>query len=161
MATRCLCALAALLAVASAQGSEEGAGGAGEESLGDYASQFEEAGNDKAVKIGPHPDVKAAYVFPDFVKPRFPMGENVDMLVAFHNTGKKAFTLTSISGTLNSPYDFSFIVQNVRARAPCCLCRAVYPRLAAAVGRLTSMRASVRAVRLPTARAVHNEHGRT
>lgn len=112
----------ALLLVAS-RAEEAGASeGYSDENLGDANSQFE--GDDAPKKPTTHPDVKASFVFPDFAKPRFPMGEPVDMLVAFSNSGNKLFNVTELGGTLNSPYNFRFIVQNVRERrcrraAPC------------------------------------------
>jgi hypothetical protein len=98
-----------LLALGQAQAddAEEGA-----EAGSDYASQFE--GEDSGPKkVTAHPDVKASFVFPDFAKTRFPMGENVDVLIAFSNTGSKTFNLTAVAGTLHPPFNFNFVVQNV------------------------------------------------
>lgn len=111
-----LLAAVALLLVSMGRAQDEaGAGGAGDENLGDYASQFQEEEAPK--KPTTHPDVTASSVFPDFGKPRFPMGEPVDVLVAFANAGKQTFNVVELGGTLNSPYDFSFIVQNVSAQS--------------------------------------------
>jgi len=88
---------------------------ASDDNLGEYASQYEEEA--EAPKIAPHPDMKAAFVFPDFDKPHFPMGESVDMLAAFMNTGTKTFNITEVAGTLNSPVNFAFVVQNFTRQA--------------------------------------------
>mmetsp|Transcript_43765 Transcript_43765/g.101170 ORF Transcript_43765/g.101170 Transcript_43765/m.101170 type:complete len:143 (-) Transcript_43765:783-1211(-) len=105
LAALCLLALGGMHA--RAEDATEGEAGS------DYASQFE-GEDDKPKKVTAHPDVKATHVFPDFAKPRFPMGENVDVLVALLNTGSKTFNLTSVAGTLHPPFNFNFVVQNVR-----------------------------------------------
>mmetsp|Transcript_43766 Transcript_43766/g.101172 ORF Transcript_43766/g.101172 Transcript_43766/m.101172 type:complete len:268 (-) Transcript_43766:188-991(-) len=108
LAALCLLALGGMHA--RAEDATEGEAGS------DYASQFE-GEDDKPKKVTAHPDVKATHVFPDFAKPRFPMGENVDVLVALLNTGSKTFNLTSVAGTLHPPFNFNFVVQNFTSTA--------------------------------------------
>lgn len=43
---------------------------------------------------------------------KLPIGENVIVLCHFANAGNYPYNLTAMMGSLNSPFDFSFHIQN-------------------------------------------------
>ena len=60
------------------------------------------------------PDVLTAGVFPNENpgKLRFGIGKQVDALVGIVNNGQEAINVTAIMGSLNSPFDFNYYIQN-------------------------------------------------
>jgi len=62
--------------------------------------------------ILPSPDVRTAYVFPDFPAKKIPSGEIVEVLLGFTNTGRKEFNITTITASLNHPVDTRYYIQN-------------------------------------------------
>jgi len=62
----------------------------------------------------PSPEVLAAGLFPneDPASPRFAIGEPVDAVVGLVNNGQEAINVTMIMGSLNSPFDFNYFIQN-------------------------------------------------
>jgi len=65
-----------------------------------------------AQPILPSPDVRTAYVFPDFPTKKIPSGEVVEVLLGFTNTGHKEFNITTITASLNHPADTRYYIQN-------------------------------------------------
>lgn len=62
---------------------------------------------------GPSPDVETSFYFPGHTDQKFPIGETVTVLCHFTNTAEHyPFNVTAIMGSLNSPFDFNFHVQN-------------------------------------------------
>eukprot|EP00607_Mallomonas_marina_P004206 CAMPEP_0182429126 /NCGR_PEP_ID=MMETSP1167-20130531/25536_1 /TAXON_ID=2988 /ORGANISM="Mallomonas Sp, Strain CCMP3275" /LENGTH=201 /DNA_ID=CAMNT_0024612473 /DNA_START=204 /DNA_END=812 /DNA_ORIENTATION=- len=57
-------------------------------------------------------DIKTTFFFPKHSDQKFPIGETVTVLCHVHNDGQFAYNVTAIMGSLNSPYDFSFHIQN-------------------------------------------------
>eukprot|EP01041_Mallomonas_annulata_P008220 gene8220-16897_t len=57
-------------------------------------------------------DVKTTYFFPKHTDQKFPIGETVTVLCHIINDGQFTYNVTAIMGSLNSPYDFSFHIQN-------------------------------------------------
>lgn len=57
-------------------------------------------------------DVKVTYHFPDHQNEHLPIGGDVTILCGFENEGEEALTVTAIMGSLNSPFDFDFHLQN-------------------------------------------------
>lgn len=62
----------------------------------------------------PSPDVITSGVFPmeDMEKPRFAIGKPVETLVGVVNNGQEAINVTMIMGSINSPFDFNYFIQN-------------------------------------------------
>jgi len=56
--------------------------------------------------------VQTAFVLPTFSDKKFPAGKMVDVVVGLHNEGSEAYNISLITGSLNSPADFSLHVQN-------------------------------------------------
>lgn len=57
-------------------------------------------------------DVETSYFFPKYSDNKFPIGEVVTVLCHFSNDDQYPYNVTAIMGSLNSPYDFGFHVQN-------------------------------------------------
>lgn len=57
-------------------------------------------------------DVKTSYFFPKHTDQKFPIGETVTVLCHIYNDGQFSYNITAIMGSLNSPYDFNFHIQN-------------------------------------------------
>lgn len=72
----------------------------------------EEEEEEEDLPIIPHPDIATTYAFPEYPTGQIQLGKEVVMLVGVTNTGDKTFNMTSITGSLNSPYDFSYYLQN-------------------------------------------------
>jgi len=66
--------------------------------------------------ILPAPDVKTNVIFPDFPDKRFVQGEEVTILLDFHNTGSSEYNITYIGGHLHSLIDYGYIIQNFSVR---------------------------------------------
>lgn len=62
----------------------------------------------------PSPEVLTAGVFPmeDMENPKFAIGEHIEALVGIVNNGQEAINVTMIMGSLNSPFDFNYFIQN-------------------------------------------------
>lgn len=62
----------------------------------------------------PSPEVLTAGVFPmeDMENPKFAIGEYIETLVGIVNNGQEAINVTMIMGSLNSPFDFNYFIQN-------------------------------------------------
>merc|ERR1719478_441928 len=62
----------------------------------------------------PSPEVMTAGVFPleDMQKPKFAIGKAIEALVGVVNNGQEAINVTMIMGSLNSPFDFNYYIQN-------------------------------------------------
>lgn len=62
---------------------------------------------------GASEDVETSFIYPDHPDQKFPIGETVTVLCHFTNTAEHyPFNVTAIMGSLNSPFDFNFHVQN-------------------------------------------------
>jgi hypothetical protein len=58
-------------------------------------------------------DVETAFIYPAHSNQNFPIGETVTVLCHFTNTAQhNPLNVTAIMGSLNSPFDFNFHVQN-------------------------------------------------
>lgn len=57
-------------------------------------------------------DIKTSYYFPKHPDQKFPIGEMVTVLCHLSNEGQYPYNITAIMGSLNSPVDFSFHIQN-------------------------------------------------
>jgi hypothetical protein len=57
-------------------------------------------------------DVETSYFFPGYTGTKFPIGEMVTVLCHFSNDDQYPYNVTAIMGSLNSPYDFGFHIQN-------------------------------------------------
>eukprot|EP00640_Fibrocapsa_japonica_P002800 CAMPEP_0113933522 /NCGR_PEP_ID=MMETSP1339-20121228/556_1 /TAXON_ID=94617 /ORGANISM="Fibrocapsa japonica" /LENGTH=273 /DNA_ID=CAMNT_0000934809 /DNA_START=43 /DNA_END=864 /DNA_ORIENTATION=+ /assembly_acc=CAM_ASM_000762 len=58
------------------------------------------------------PGITTQYYFPEYPDQRFPIGDSVTVLCHFENAGDEEYNVTAIMGSLNSPFDFNFHVQN-------------------------------------------------
>jgi len=58
------------------------------------------------------PDVMCFGVLPKYLDDRLPIGETIDALVGIVNEGQEPINVTAITGSLNSPYDFNYYLQN-------------------------------------------------
>jgi hypothetical protein len=97
----------------AAQGSET------EEEAGEEnkkrADDDEEEDEEELLLI-PHRDVSVSYYFPDAPNRKLKLGENINLLLGFHNKADEAFNITGIGAHLQSPFDLSYYIQNFTAR---------------------------------------------
>ena len=42
------------------------------------------------------------------------LGEIIDVVVGFENNGERGYNVTTLSGSVNNPLEFSYYMQNVR-----------------------------------------------
>lgn len=61
---------------------------------------------------GSSEDIETSFFFPDHPDQKLPIGEIVTVLCHFSNDGLTPLNVTAIMGSLNSPFDFNFFVQN-------------------------------------------------
>merc|ERR1711966_193693 len=99
--------LLGLLAFASADEAEK------EDDEGEEA--VEDSGDET---VGDSEFVDLITLFPDYPDKRFTQGEFIDVLCGFSNTGDKSFNVTTIKGSLNSPFDYRMYIQNFTEVAP-------------------------------------------
>jgi hypothetical protein len=59
-------------------------------------------------------DIDTSFVFPDQPDMKFPLGEPVTVLCHLSNNAEGNVNITAIMGSLNSPFDFNFHIQNFR-----------------------------------------------
>jgi hypothetical protein len=57
-------------------------------------------------------DVSTSYYFPSGSELSMPIGKTVTVLCHFHNEGDFPYNVTAIMGSLNSPFDFNYHIQN-------------------------------------------------
>lgn len=60
--------------------------------------------------------IETSSYFPDHPDQKLPLGEAVSVLCHFFNDGNSPVNITSILGSLNSPFDLRFYVQNFTAK---------------------------------------------
>jgi hypothetical protein len=60
----------------------------------------------------PSEDVETSYYLPEHEDKKFPIGQVVTALCHFSNTGSTPVNITAIMGSLNSPFNFDFYIQN-------------------------------------------------
>lgn len=58
------------------------------------------------------PGLSTAVYFPEHPTKQFPAGDVITAVVSAHNDASKAFNLTAVVASLNSPLDFSMHIQN-------------------------------------------------
>jgi len=58
------------------------------------------------------PDITTTVYFPDFTDKRFTAGDEVAVLIGVSNSGDRPYNLTYITGSLHSPFDYSYYIQN-------------------------------------------------
>lgn len=63
----------------------------------------------------PSEHVETTFKFPNHETMAFPIGKKVDALVGLVNTGDKELNVTFAMGSLNSPFDFNYYMQNFSA----------------------------------------------
>lgn len=56
--------------------------------------------------------IETTYYLPKYSSLKFPIGEVITILCHLTNEGDKPYNVTAIMGSLNSPYDFNFHIQN-------------------------------------------------
>jgi hypothetical protein len=61
---------------------------------------------------GPAADVETSYFFPKYSNTKFPIGEVVTILCHLSNNDNIPYNVSAIMGSLNSPFDFSYHIQN-------------------------------------------------
>jgi len=104
----------AFVANVAAQSESQTEEDAGEESK-KRADDDEEEDEEELLLI-PHRDVSVSYYFPDAPDRRLKLGENINILLGFHNKADEAFNITGIGASLQSPFDLSYYIQNFTAR---------------------------------------------
>lgn len=57
-------------------------------------------------------DIRTSYFFPKHTDQKFPIGETVTVLCHLINEGQTSYNITAVMGSLNSPFDFNFHIQN-------------------------------------------------
>jgi len=65
---------------------------------------------------GSSPDIRATFVLPDIVNNVFAIGEVTTIVLGLQNTGSKLYNVTSIWGSLNSPFNSKMFIQNFTGR---------------------------------------------
>jgi hypothetical protein len=60
----------------------------------------------------PSEEIETSFHFPEHEDKKFPIGQVVTALCHFSNTGNSPFNITAIMGSLNSPFNFDFYIQN-------------------------------------------------
>lgn len=77
------------------------------------AAQAEKAYKHPLTDMPPtHDAVETASWFPGNPKKEFPAGQLSDVAIGFHNGAAESVNISAIMGSLNSPFDFSYHVQN-------------------------------------------------
>jgi len=61
------------------------------------------------------PDVLTSSLFPRFTDKRLPLGQPIEVLLNFKNTGRKTYNVTAIRGFFLDPHDHNGFVQNFSA----------------------------------------------
>lgn len=74
----------------------------------------EDEDNEKTFRS--HQDVKTHIVFPKGKDYQFQLGEPINLLVGFRNTGDDTLNLTMVRTFFHSPFDFNFFIQNFTGR---------------------------------------------
>jgi len=103
----------------SSQGAQTGqqtgstAGGASGEAGDDDEYEDVEDVEESVSVLQPSPDIHTSVLFTNFPDRRFVQGEIVTILVGFHNSGQKTFNITNVGASLRSPFDYSYIIQNL------------------------------------------------
>jgi hypothetical protein len=57
-------------------------------------------------------DIETSYYLPEHEDKKLPIGQVVTALCHFSNTGTAPYNITAIMGSLNSPFNFDFYIQN-------------------------------------------------
>jgi hypothetical protein len=92
------------------------AGSAGSEGVVEDEDEDVATDEDEEYILRSSPDLSAIVYFPEFADKKFPVQTEVTALVGFHNTGEKAFNITGIAGSLHSPFDLGYYIQNFTAK---------------------------------------------
>jgi hypothetical protein len=61
---------------------------------------------------GPADDIETSFFLPKYSNTKFPIGEVVTILCHFSNNDNIPYNVSAIMGSLNSPFDFSYHIQN-------------------------------------------------
>eukprot|EP00210_Caulerpa_lentillifera_P002737 g2616.t1 len=70
-----------------------------------------EQGQHPLTNIPPPGDVQTSYVLPEHPSKQFPAGDQIPILLGFHNSASRAYNLSYILGSINLP-DNNMFVQN-------------------------------------------------
>lgn len=62
------------------------------------------------------PDVVIGGVFPKLTDNKMPLGEPIDALIGFVNEGQETMNVTYVMGSINSPFDSNYYIQNFTKR---------------------------------------------
>ncbi|KAF8062638.1 ssr1 [Scenedesmus sp. PABB004] len=62
--------------------------------------------------LPPPGSLSTAHYFPEHPTKQFPAGDVITAVISAHNDNSKAYNLTAIVASLNSPMDFSMFIQN-------------------------------------------------
>jgi len=108
----------------SASGATGGAAGsssggpkaAGSDEYEEEEEEYEEDAESSLAVLTPSPDVQTIAYLPDFPDKRLVQGEEIRVLLGFHNSGSKSFNLSYVGAHLHSPFDFSYYIQNFSVR---------------------------------------------
>lgn len=68
--------------------------------------------NELLNKLPPPGSLTTAVYFPEHTLKQFPAGDVITAVVSAHNDQSKAYNLTAVVASLNSPMDFSMYIQN-------------------------------------------------
>jgi len=91
-------------------------GGAGEDGEYDEEVDVETEAEDVVKPLVASPHAETSVIFPDFQDEMFTQGEEIVLLLGFHNSGDKTFNITHIGAHLHSPFDFTYYIQNFTVR---------------------------------------------
>jgi len=93
-------------------GTSGASGVAGEAGDDDEYEDVEDVEESVSV-LQPSPDALTSVLFTNFPDRRFVQGDIVTILIGFHNNGQKTFNITHVGASLRSPFDYSYIIQNL------------------------------------------------
>lgn len=68
------------------------------------------------VAVVASPDASTSSVFPLYPLRKFPLGEEIEILLGFANNGESNFNISHITASFNYPLDYSFYIQNFTTR---------------------------------------------
>ena len=81
------------------------------------AQEMDDDNEDAGHPLTDMPDASSAVevysVFEKYPDNRLPLSEDVLLLGGFSNQGKTTLNITSVMGSINSPFDFSFYLMNM------------------------------------------------
>lgn len=62
-------------------------------------------------------DITVKTFLPKYADKKFPLGEDITLLVSFNNNGEKTFNVSSLAGHLHSPFDYNYYIQNFTVKS--------------------------------------------